>query len=282
MKLGFRDLRLFEGDWDALFAFAAEVAAAEVQIDLPPEADWEKLKALIDRTGIALSSITAMSTRLLGPDADAAREDALRVERAIDAAAALGATCVSQFAGNDPGRSFDENIATFREVFSPLAARAEAAGVSLVFENCPLVAGQPPVVQNLAYCPAAWDAMFKAVPSPAIALELDTAHLPWLGIDIRRCIRDYADRIRHVHLKDCIIDAESQQHYGRLGSRFYRYGVPGDGGIDFAAVVDALTATGYDGALTLDLRPTTRETIMQGMVHMQQIMTRRTESQRKD
>ena len=272
MKLGFRDMRLFQGNWEALFAFAAEVGAETIQIDLPQESDCDRLHALIEESGINLSSIAAMSTRLLGPDAAAVREDRARVERGIAAAAALGSPCVSQFAGNDPTRSFEENIASFREVFTPLAAQAEASGVALVFENCPLIMGQPPVVQNLAYCPEAWDAMFAAVPAPALALELDTAHLPWLGIDVVRCIHDYAERIRHVHLKDCVVNAEAQYRFGRLDKRFYRYGIPGDGGIDFAAVVAALTACGYNGALTLDLRPTNRETLRQGMNSMRSIL----------
>ena len=272
MKLGFRDMRLFNGDWDVLLAFASEVGAETVQIDLPADVAVDRLRGLVEKSGIAISSITAMSTRLLGPDAEASRQDQARVRRAIAAASALGVPCVSQFAGNDPARSFEENMATFREVFLPLAQLAEESGVCLVFENCPLVNGLPPVVRNMAYSPAAWDAMFEAVASPAIALELDTAHLPWLGIDVVRCIHDYADRIRHVHLKDCIVDAEQQYRFGRLDERFYRYGVPGDGGIDFAAVVECLRVCGYGGSLTLDLLPTTKETISQGMTYMRPIV----------
>ncbi len=274
MKIGFRDMRLFQGDWDSLFAFAAEVGAETLQIDLPDEAAFDRLLTLSRETGIGLSSITAMSTRLLGPDEKAARADRLKVERAIAAAAALGAPCVSQFAGNDAGRTFDENMATFQTVFTPLAEQAEAAGVALVFENCPLVSGTPPVVTNLAYCPAAWDAMFAAVPSPAIALEFDTAHAPWLGIDVIRCIRDYAGRIRHVHLKDCLIDPEAEYRYGRIDARFYRYGVPGEGSIDFASVVGTLRAANYDGSLTLDLRPTTEHTVRQGMRFMKSLLSK--------
>ena len=272
MKLGFRDLRMFQGDWDQLFTFAADVGADTIQIDLPPEADFDQLLALSATTGIGFSSITAMSTRLLGPEIGAAQADCRRVEQAIAAAAALGAPCVSQFAGNDPARSFDENIATFKDVFSPLAEQAENAGVTLVFENCPLVGEQPPLVQNLAYCPAAWDAIFAAVPSQAVAIEFDTAHAPWLGIDVVRCIREYADRIRHVHLKDCLIDPEAEYRYGRLDARFYRYGVPGAGGIDFVAVVAALRAAGYNGSLTLDLRPATQETVRAGMNFMRSLL----------
>jgi sugar phosphate isomerase/epimerase len=241
MKLGFRDLKFFKGDWARLFDFAAEVGAETLQIELFSEDDPAAVRKQIERTGISVSALTAMSTRLLGPDPEAARIDRAKVEWAIAAAQELGIPCVSQFAGNDPERSFEDNIATFREVFTPLAELAEAAGIALAFENCPLLsAGYPPVVRNLAYCPAAWDAMFEAVPSPAVALELDTAHLPWLGIDIIRCVRDYAERICHVHLKDCRINSETRQRYGCLTPHFYEYGVPGEGDIDFAAVIAAL------------------------------------------
>ncbi len=287
-----------DGDWKALFDFAAETNAEALQIDLPPESDFELLRELTASSGISISSISAYSTLLLGPDSGEANEknrtriardiaaatgmeqgggqsqDIARIERAIDAASALDVRCVSQFAGNDPERDFGENIAKFKDVFTPLARRAEDSGVTLVFENCPLLKGQPPVVNNLAYCPEAWDAMFAAVPLSSIGLELDTGHLPWLGIDLIRCIHDYAPRIKHVHLKDCIIDEEALYRRGQLGGNFYEHGVPGDGGIDFTAVTAALGAESYTGALTLDLRPTNKETVRQGVRYVRSILAK--------
>lgn len=275
MKLGFRKCGLFENDNPGLFEFAGRIGLEAVQLDDVAAADVPKLKQLVADTGIVLSSVGAMSHEMLGPDMSESAAAQERVRQAISVAAELEVSCISQFAGNDPSKSFEENIQTFKAVFAPLARLAEDSGVSLAFENCPLLNGDPPTVRNLAYCPAAWEAMFEAVPSEAIGLELDTAHLPWLGIDLLRCIRDFADRIRHVHLKDCLLDAEAEFRLGRLVGTPYRYGVPGDGGIDFARVVETLKAAGYGGVLTLDLRPTTVDTVRRGARHMRAILSKR-------
>ena len=50
--------------------------------------------------------------------------------------------------------------------------------------------------------PGTWDAWFAAVPSRRPRLEFDPSHLYWQGIDHVRALREYADRVYHVHAKD--------------------------------------------------------------------------------
>ena len=272
MHLGVRRLGLFAGDDAGFFAFVQRLGLDSVQLDDIRLADVPAMQRLCEERGIGVSSIGAMSRVLLGPDMAASRAQSAVVREAIAVARALGAPCVSLFAGHDAARSFAENVETFRTVLSPLVEEAEQAGVTLVVENCPLVEGIPPAVRNFAYCPAAWDAMFDAVPSPALGLEFDTAHLPWLGIDLMRATRDYAGRIAHVHLKDCRIDREALYRYGNLGHEHYHYATPGEGEIDFSSFFSLLGDLGYQGALTFDLRPCSEETVTRATALMRPLL----------
>jgi sugar phosphate isomerase/epimerase len=273
MKLGFRAFDLFQSNWKQLFAFAKDNGFDSIQLNKVTEDDIPLIQQEMDETGISISSISAaMSWKMLGPDQAQSLMDQENTKQKIRIASKLGAPFVSQFAGNNPEVSFADNLATFKTVFEPLTYAAEEHGVKLVIENCPLVKGIPPVIHNFAYSPSSWDSIFEVIPSDALGLEFDTAHPPYVGIDIGRCIREYAAKIYHVHLKDCKLKEEDMYRYGRLGHEFYEYGVPGDGDIDFNMVVSELTDIGYDGHLTLDLRPTTVDTIVKGAQYMKQIM----------
>jgi sugar phosphate isomerase/epimerase len=188
----------------------------------------------------------------LDPD-PAAREAAhAHLRRLIDAAAGLGVGLVCTFAGADPAKPLDENLDEFRRVWPPLVGHAEERGVRIAIENCPMVSW--PGGTNLAYSPAAWDAMFEAIPSPALGLNLDPSHLVWLQVDVERAARDYGDRIFHVHAKDTEIrhDELYRRSILSLGAGWQQGRIPGRGEIDWRAFVGALRDAGYDGVLSVE------------------------------
>jgi inosose dehydratase len=84
---------------------------------------------------------------------------------------------------------------------------------------------------------------------PAVKLLLDTGHAVWGGADPAGLARRYCDRIGHFHGKD--VRGEVMARSGREDWSFLRsvvegvYTVPGDGIIDFVAVLRELR--GYDG-----------------------------------
>lgn len=277
MQLGARLFQLFGKDWKRAFDFAGDLGLQSIQIDRLDESDLPLLQEQMDRTGIRISSISAMSWKMLGPDLNQALTDQESVKRQISFAGRLGVPLVSQFAGNDPSKTFRENVALFQRIFRPLVSLAEDSGVALVVENCPLIDGTPPVVRNFAYSPASWDAILEAIPSPSLGLEFDTAHLPFLGIDPIRCIREYKDKIFHVHFKDCRLLPEEIYRHGTIGEHHYRYEVPGDGDVDFAGIIGELTRAGYEGDVTLDLRPTTEETLRRGAVYIHALLKQENE-----
>lgn len=96
-------------------------------------------------------------------------------------------------------------------LFTFLAVHAEKQDVKLAFENWPR--------NNTMFgaTPETWDAMFNAVPSPALGLCYDPSHLLWQGIEYIQPIWDFRDRIYHAHAKDTEILAAGRDRYGIFG-----------------------------------------------------------------
>ena len=89
-----------------------------------------------------------------------------------------------------------------------------------------------------------------------VGLTLDTGHAALGGIDYLRIIREHPGRIAHVHCKDVrratferLRDGGASFLDGVLGGMFT---VPGDGGLDYREVMQALKAIGYEGWIVIE------------------------------
>ena len=89
-----------------------------------------------------------------------------------------------------------------------------------------------------------------------VHLLLDTGHLYWAGDDPLDMARAYADRIRHVHLKDIRHDVMlrcNATHRTFIESVMEGvFTVPGDGCIDFAPIFRVLADADYAGWLMVE------------------------------
>lgn len=187
--------------------------------------------------------------------AERERQQALG-RQAIDLAAAEGVACVGVGSRRDPGATAEENIELFRLGYGPLADHAERQKVKLVFENWPQGG------QRLASTPELWRAMFAAVPSPALGLCFDPSHLVWQGIDWRRALIEFGERVYHAHAKDTEYLAEGQYQSGIYGpqlsrpargtSGWFRYRLPGYGVISWPDYIATLVEVGFDGVLSIE------------------------------
>lgn len=87
-------------------------------------------------------------------------------------------------------------------------------------------------------------------------LLFDCGHLAYCGEDYMSVLNKYADRIRHVHLKDIRPEKVEQVKRGHLsflqGVRLGTFTVPGDGVIDFKPIFDVLEKTGYEGYVLVE------------------------------
>lgn len=223
----------------------------------------ESTRALFDDNGIELTALAPMINLLTADDALRAQRIAY-MTKTIDAAAALGCPTIVTFTGSGHGMHFyglpgvgDEhpsnkvadNLARYAEIYGPIAEHAEAKGIRIAFET----AGRGGGEGNIAHNPELWDAMFAAVPSKALGLSFDPSHLLWLGIDdIPGLIQEFGERIYHFDGKDADIMRERLKRQGILGSGWWRYRLPGNGELDWPAIVAALRGTGYDGTISIE------------------------------
>jgi inosose dehydratase len=89
-----------------------------------------------------------------------------------------------------------------------------------------------------------------------VGLLLDTGHLAFAGDDPLDAARTYAERIRHVHLKDVRpevierVHAESLSFADAIEAGVFT--VPGDGVIDFVPILEALGRADYGGWLIVE------------------------------
>lgn len=87
-------------------------------------------------------------------------------------------------------------------------------------------------------------------------LLFDCGHLAYCGEDYMSVLNKYADRIRHVHLKDIRpekVEQVKREHLSFLqGVRLGTFTVPGDGAIDFKPIFDVLEKTGYEGYVLVE------------------------------
>ncbi len=218
---------------------------------------------MMDRHGVEIASLAPMVNLLT---ADLVKREARTTEfrLAIDASVQLGVDTVVTFTGSAHGMSFyglpgvgeghttnrvQDNLQVFREVYGPMADYAEQRGVRIAFET----AGRGGGEGNLAHNPALWDAMFEAVPSPALGLSFDPSHLVWLNIpNIPDLIREFGTRIYHFDAKDTEILPTVLARHGILGNGWWRYRLPGLGALDWKAIFSALGDVGYDGIIAIE------------------------------
>jgi inosose dehydratase len=93
--------------------------------------------------------------------------------------------------------------------------------------------------------------MFMANSGAGIPLLLDAGHMAFAGGDVLRCIDKHHKRITHVHVKDVRMDVINK--LDRTKESFLdavikgAFTVPGDGSLDFGAIVQKFADYGYEG-----------------------------------
>ena len=183
--------------------------------------------------------------------------DAAALLAEADADAFAAGPVVNTFAGRDPAQRVDENWPRFLEVFAPLVARAADRGVKLAIENCPMLFGADewPGGKNLAFSPAIWRRMFADLPDPCFGLNYDPSHLTWMRLDPLTPLRQFADRLHHVHAKDVRVDAAPLAEHTPLADPELSHTptLPGFGDVDWGRFAGLLYEVGYRGPVCVEV-----------------------------
>lgn len=221
----------------------------------------DRLLGMLSKAGLGISALAYYENNL-HPDLSVRAGHLEHLRLVIDAASLLGVGLVGTFVGARPDRTPKENVTEIGEVMRPMVAYATDRGVRLMIENCPMENWvQFGLPGNYFFSPELFDAVFEEVGSDDLGINLDPSHMHWLGIDPLVAIRDYADRIFHVHAKDTEILDEGRQRFSVLANQlgdnpwvsgWWRYRIPGSGQIDWAAFLSALRSAGYDGPVSIE------------------------------
>ena len=216
----------------------------------------DEARAIMKTNGLEISSL-GYYPNPLHPDAEH-REVVIGHLKKVIAAAALvmDEPIVGTFIGRDKEKTIEANLETFAQIWPPIIQYAKERGVRVAIENCPMIFSNDewPGGNNLASTPAIWRKMFEIIPDENFGLNLDPSHLVWLMIDYKRVVREFADRIFHVHAKDLEIDREGLYENGilSLGMGWQIPRLPGLGEVDWPGFISALYRWGYDHVLSIE------------------------------
>jgi sugar phosphate isomerase/epimerase len=176
------------------------------------------------------------------------------LKQVITAAGLMGVRVVNSFVGGDRTLTLDQNWQRALEIFPAIVAHARDQGVTLAFENCPMIfsADEWPGGHNIAYSPKIWRRIFETW--PAVGMNYDPSHLVWQMIDQTRFIREFGAKMVHVHAKDLMIDRDGLYENGILsaGIGWQVPRMPGLGEVNWAETFAGLYRVGYDGPIIIE------------------------------
>lgn len=276
MKLGFVSAILAELPLQDVMEFAAASGHACVELMCWPvskaerryagvthidvtgfgDAEADEVRETISAAGVEISAL-GYYPNPLSPDPDESRTCVDHIRKVILAAERLGLGTVNTFVGRDWTKSVDDNWPRFLEVWKPLIQFAEDHGVRIGIENCPMSFSNDewPGGKNLAVSPKIWRRMFADIPSMSFGLNYDPSHMVWQQMDYLAPMREFADRIFHVHAKDVRIDRHRLDDVGILATplEYHTPKLPGLGEIDWGRFCSVLGDTGYDGPVCVEV-----------------------------
>jgi sugar phosphate isomerase/epimerase len=274
MKLGFVSAILPELSLEEVLHFAAEEGFGAVELMCWPVGKAERryagvthldvsdftetqahaVRQLIDIHGVQISGLGYYPNPL---DPDPAHRELVveHLKKVIRAAPRIGVKVVNTFIGRDPAKTVEENLELVKQVWPAIMAEAEKADVKIGIEHCPMIFSNDewPGGKNVAMSPEVWRKLFTMFPGGRMGLNFDPSHLVALMIDCRRALREFGPHLVHVHAKDERIDRERLYEVGIMGLGWHKPKLPGLGDVNWGEFFSALTDTGYNGPVCIEV-----------------------------
>ena len=193
----------------------------------------------------------------LAPDEAEAQVYVEHLKQVILAAELLGLPVVNTFIGRDWTKSLDANWPRFLSTWRPLIQFAEDHGIRIGIENCPMyfTGDEWPGGKNLARSPAIWRRMFEEIPGKNFGLNYDPSHMIWQQMDYLAPIREFKERLFHIHAKDVRIDRHKLDQVGIMAypNEYHTPKLPGMGDVNWGQFFSTLTDTGYAGPVCVEV-----------------------------
>lgn len=276
MQLGFMTAILPELELEQVLNFGAETGYDCIEVMCWPPGKADRRYAGVThidvtdfdnaRANRVLEQAAAAQVALSGlgyyPNAlshspDEAEIAVAHLQKVITAAPLLGLTKVNTFIGRDWTKSVDANWPRFLETWKPLIRLAEDNGVKIGIENCPMIftSDEWPGGKNLAGSPAIWRRMFNDISSDSFGLNYDPSHMVWQQMDYLAPMREFRDRLFHIHAKDVRVDRHKLNDVGTLAhpNDYHTPKLPGMGDVDWGKFFSTLTDVGYHGPVCVEV-----------------------------
>ena len=242
-------------DADAVIAW---MVASELEvIDLGRDADQSAQPYL--EAGLRVGSVDlAEWNGMIAADAGQREEAVARNKEYIRSCAAMGMTnfFVVMLPAN-PALPRADNFRYLVESFSQLVPVLEEHDAHIVIEGWPGPGA-------LCCTPEGYRGLFREIPSRAMGINYDPSHLIRQGIDPVRFLREFGERVFHIHGKDTELIPENLYEYGHeqpptfakpyaFGSMAWRYTIPGHGVMRWPVAFAILQELGYGGCVSIEL-----------------------------
>ncbi len=144
----------------------------------------------------------------------------------------------------------EDGFKFFADMWNPILDVFDECGVRFALEVHPT---------EIAFDTVTAKRALKAVENrPAFGFNFDPSHLHWQMVDPVRFLKEFSDRIYHVHMKDAALQLDG---YSGILSSHLNFGVPnrgwdfrslGHGGVDFEEIIRTLNQIGYTGPLSVE------------------------------
>ena len=195
-------------------------------------------------------------------DAEAKRRWAIRaMKNTAKAAANMGVSVVNGFTGSSiwhllysfPPVSDDmieDGFDDFAKRWTPIFDVFDSCGVRFALEVHPT---------EIAFDAATAKRALGAVDNrKTFGFNFDPSHLHWQMVDPVCFLKEFSDRIYHVHMKDAAVTLDgrtsilsSHLNFGQPG-RGWDFRSLGRGGVDFEEIIRTLNHMNYDGPLSVE------------------------------
>ncbi|MBL1111474.1 TIM barrel protein [Streptomyces sp. 110] len=233
-----------------------EAGIAAVHADVPTGMTAAEYGRLLDEHGLAPAP--GYISGPLPEDESSLRELLDKTDRVSTQMAELGLPTVFVATGMNKqaprvhrpavgAEATPERLERVREVFARMGETTRANGVTAAFH---------PHIGTWAETEEETRFILDGVAADVLSFGPDIGHLGWTGADVTGLIRDYADRVAALHIKDFHADVAER---GRAEGWTYQQTVlaglwaePGHASVDIPATLAALPDT-FDGWLVIEV-----------------------------
>jgi sugar phosphate isomerase/epimerase len=259
MKLGFLTNSLVHHGMDNIEDIVDWSVENEFQaLEIGPNVPFHSLQKVVSEGKIEVAALT-YCRNFLSEEEELAKLHKNELYNRVRMAGELGipvvvtSTGISASAKGDHYDGYDairskplyslEKVVSF---FHDVIQLAEDVNVKIAFENCPLMG-------NIAISPELWGMLFERLDSPNIGLAYDPSHLIWQFIDPYLPVKEFGNKIFHVHAKDTEINHVQLKRAGMLADfSWWRYRLPGLGDLNWTKFISELTEIGYSGVISVE------------------------------